>query len=214
MAACPITLLRADMDSGNMTFKEKVEQLKKAVRDELMEVGDHKAPGVQGGDIAPKELVIPEPEEYPDIEIQPVKMYKHVFDAIADQVQKGDWKPERIAKTDNLGKTQKHPSTKVPYEAKPTYREYVKNPENQSAHMQHLRDDKAAVSPAPPPELHASGAFKSEHPIEAFANGFSKSNWRPTMEKATIEGEIPARTPYKPPALNPPLPEPPSKKKS
>jgi hypothetical protein len=73
----------------------------------------------------------------------------------------------------------------------------MKEPENVSNEMQRLRDTDASVSPSVPAELHASGAFKSE--------GFSKSNWKPTFEKATIEGEIPKRTGIKPAAKNPPI---------
>jgi hypothetical protein len=249
-----------------------------------MGVADRLAPKVQGSMIAPKEVRVPEPVEYPDIKETVVPMHKHNLVEYAENFHKNDhWNvsgslkkkedhfkehaeryhgkkaafvsheghhgvvphselgmhtktagkkikryalfthpehghvtsahiethdghvthglpsevlPHEIREKHSMHKsepkgdiekTQKNPSTTVPYEEKPTHREYMKDPDNTSEHMQALRDKNMAVSPEVPAALHASGAIK----------------------KAQMHAVRPEPTPIKPPAKN--IPDEPKK---
>lgn len=166
-------------------FKDKVEKFKeimkgfdkleKSVQAKLMGVADRLAPGVQGAGIAPKAIRIPEPTEYPDIKetVVPVNVKKHQLEQFADQFLKSDWHP--------VAKTQKNPSTTVPFEEKPNHREYIAPTNNVSPHMQGLRDHDQSVTPAVPADKHASGA----------------------MNKADMHTQRPSTSPIKPAVKNP-----------
>jgi hypothetical protein len=174
------------------TFKQKAtavkalfdhfDQLEKSVQAKLMGVADKLAPMVQGGGIAPKAIIVPEPIEYPDIKETPVPMNvrKHQLEQFTDQFLKSDWQP--------VFKTQKNPSTTVPYEEKPSHRQYIAPTNNVTGQMKANRDSKNAISPVPPADLHASGS----------------------MQKAQMHGSRPLTSPIKPPARN--IPDEPKKR--
>lgn len=127
-----------------MSLKNKIEQfrsiignfdkLEKSVQAKLMAVADRLAPKVQGGDIAPKEMTIPEPIEYPDITKKPVPMGKHVYDSFIDSFQKSSWQPIVL-------KTEKHPNNSVPFVQAPEKGGPI-NPDNLTEHQRALRDKK------------------------------------------------------------------------
>jgi hypothetical protein len=225
-----------------MTFKEKIakvkhlfenfDRLEKSVQAQLMAVADKMAPSVQGGGIAPKAIQIPEPVEYPDIEetVVHAKVRKHQLEAFADQFLKSDWQP--------VMKTQKNPSTTVPYEEKPHHRDYVAPTNNVTGQMKANRDSKNAISPPVPVEIHASGAMnKAEHQPHPGATplvpSYNAARQRESeahlktpkgeaqrqahnkkvvegMKKAEIHGIRPATSPINPPAQN--IPDEPSQR--
>lgn len=173
-------------------FKVKVERFKAIIKDfdkleksvqaKLMGVADRLAPQVQGGGIAPKEIRVPEPKEYPDIKEEVVSVAgvkKHDLEVFADQFSKSDWHP--------VAKTQKNPSTTVPFEEKPTHREYIAPTNNVTGQLKADRDSNNSKSPEVPAELHASGA----------------------MTKAEMHAARPATTAIKPPQKNPTEVQPP-----
>lgn len=161
---------------------ENFDRLEKSVQAQLMEVADKMAPKVQGSGIAPKAIRIPEPVEYPDIKETAVHIgiKKHQLEHFADQFLKSDWQP--------VLKTQKNPSTTVPYEEKPHHRDYIAPTNNVAGELKAARE-KQAMSPAVPAELHASGA----------------------MAKAIAMGPRPPLSPIKPPTRN--IPDEPKKTK-
>lgn len=87
-----------------------------------------------------------------------------------------------------MKKTQKNPSTTVPYEEKPHHRDYIAPTNNVAGELKAARE-KQAMSPAVPAELHASGA----------------------MAKAIAMGPRPPLSPIKPPTRN--IPDEPKKTK-
>ena len=133
----------------------------------------------------------------------------------------------------DIEKTQKNPLTTVPYEEKPSFREYVKNPDNTSGHMQSLRDKDCSKCPHLPPELHASGAMNKAD-INKISPTISSPTSNPTpapaaptvggrinypganpvapIGKAELQGPMPKSSEIKPAEKNPSHPKPPISK--
>lgn len=182
------------------------DKLEKSVQVKLMDVADRLAPKVQGGDIAPKAIRVPEPIEYPDIKetvVPATGVKKHQLEQFADQFLKSDWHP--------VAKTQKNPSTTVPYEEKPTYRDYIKAPDNLSPHMKEVRDHGVQKT-----QMAKDGTTFGGQPTGTTTLGsiigFPKSEEKPQpLGKAAINGARPVTSAIKPPAHN--VPDEPSKKK-
>lgn len=81
------------------------EKLEKSVQVQLMNVADRMAPMVQGGKIAPKEMPVPEPVEYPDISVKPApSVKKHALEEFAERFAKEEWNPV-LLKVENPLKT-------------------------------------------------------------------------------------------------------------
>jgi hypothetical protein len=190
-------------------FREKIlkfkgmlsgfDRLEKSVQVKLMEVADKLAPMVQGGGIAPKEIKVPEPIEYPDIKetiVPTVK--KHILESFAESFVKSNWHP-------NFEKTQKNPSTSVPFSEKPS-KDGPVHSENMSSHQQSLRDKKGVQKG----DVKKDGAMGG--PTLGSVIGFPGSPPTTTVNKASLMGVKPAKQTQVKVPKNPAEVQPPKKK--